>query len=427
MTKKIKYLIYILLISALIPMPTYAYIDPGSGSMLLSVIITILASLGFFIHSLINKVKFLFGGKDESVCNNAGKIVIYSEGKQYWNVFKAVLDEFEARGKDVIYLTATDDDPFYNEKYEHIEGKVVGFGNKAYIKLAFLEADICLMTTPNLEVYQLKRSKKVKHYSHLVHATRCVTLLEMFALDYYDSVLTNGKYQEKYIRQLEKQRGLKPKELEVVGLTYLDELKKKLDKLEIKKGEKFTVLLAPTWGENALLKRFGTKIIDELVKNKDWDIILRPHPQSYIVEKNMLDKIKEKYAANENLIWDTEADNIISMSKADILVTDFSGILYDWAFLFNKPFLFSNKGFNLGICDASDLDMPVWDFEAAKKMGIELTKENIKDISSLIQNAANADSQVIQEMSDVIWENKGHAAKAVVDYLIKKQEELKSC
>ena len=374
---------------------------------------------------MMNKLKFVFGKKDDEVCNNQGKIVIYSEGKQYWNVFKAVLDEFEARGKDVIYLTATEDDPFYNQKYEHIEGKVVGEGNKAYIKLAFLDADLCLMTTPNLEVYQLKRSKKVKHYSHLVHAPRCVSLLELFALDYYDSVLVNGKFQEKYIRQLEKQRKLKAKDIEVVGLTYLDELKKKLDKLEVKKGEKFTVLLAPTWGENALLKRYGTKLVDELVKKQDWDIILRPHPQSYIVEKDMLEKLKEKYSNNKNLSWDKEPDNIISMSKADVLITDFSGIIYDWAFLFNKPFLYSNQGFNKDITDAGDLDMPVWDFEIVKKMGEELTKDSIKDITSIIEKLNKKDSKAIQEISDIVWENKGNAAKSVVDYLLKKQEELK--
>jgi len=43
-----------------------------------------------------------------------------------------------------------------------VEAKYIGTGTKAYSYLRFLEADVCAMTTPGLDVLQIKRSKGVK-------------------------------------------------------------------------------------------------------------------------------------------------------------------------------------------------------------------------------------------------------------------------
>ena len=381
MKKFFKIFIFIAVLNIILPQKAHAYIDPGTGSMLLSVIIAICASLGFFLQSIISKLKFLFGERDNVTCQTKGAIVIYSETPRYWSVFKPILDEFEKREKKVIYLAAKDDDPVFAEDYKFVQSKVIGEGNAAYVKLAFLEADICLMTTPNLDVYQLKRSKKVKHYSHIIHSVSSVVLYRLFGLDYFDSVLTNGSFQEKSVRELEKLRGLKPKEIKVVGCSYLDYLKEKLEGLNVERSDKFTVLLAPSWGKSSLLNKYGEKLIDELVKNKDWNIILRPHPESYKVETKLLTKLHEKYDGTPNLSWDKERDNIIPMSKADILISDFSGIIFDWAFLFRKPFLYSSQGFNRNIYDVSDIKGIIWDFDVMSKIGAEVNKDNLKNIT----------------------------------------------
>ena len=58
-----------------------------------------------------------------------------------------------------------------------------------------LSAGIVLMTTPGIQVYQLKRSKNVKHYSHIFHSCTDSTMYRLFGLDYFDSVLMTGDYQ----------------------------------------------------------------------------------------------------------------------------------------------------------------------------------------------------------------------------------------
>ena len=83
-----------------------------------------------------------------------------------------------------------------------------------------------LSTTPSLDVYQWKRSRDVSWYVHIPHAPNDITLYRMFGIDYYDAILLSGEYQVEQVRKLEKLRGLPEKELKLVGIPYMDEMKK---------------------------------------------------------------------------------------------------------------------------------------------------------------------------------------------------------
>jgi hypothetical protein len=255
------------------------YIDPGTGSMLFSVIIGLITMLYFVGKAAIIKLKFIISGGKAISPKHKYPLVIYSEGKKYWNVFLPILEELEKKKFNTVFYTSDEDDEVFNKNYMYIKSEYIGSGNKAYTRLNFLEAEVCLMTTPGLDVYQLKRSKGVKHYSHILHAVDDATSYRLFGLDYFDSVLLSGEYQIKHLRDLEKQRNIKEKELVVVGCPYLDILQEKIKTIQLAEKKEFTVLVAPSWGENGILRKYGTKLLDPLIET-EYKIIIRPHPQS---------------------------------------------------------------------------------------------------------------------------------------------------
>lgn len=98
----------------------FLYIDPGTGSMLFSILIGVVSTLLFFGQRLFMKIKFFVsGGKSVKISSTKIPYVIFSDHKRYWNVFKPVCDEFERRGIDIVYWTESPDDPALNAKYEH--------------------------------------------------------------------------------------------------------------------------------------------------------------------------------------------------------------------------------------------------------------------------------------------------------------------
>jgi hypothetical protein len=400
------------------------YIDPGTGSALFSILIGASATLYFLGRAIVIKLKIVLSGKKTSAFSRvANPYVIYNEGKHYCNVFKPVLDEFESRGIDILYLSSAEDDPFFDESYKHIKTEYIGEGNKAFSRLNILNADVVLMTTPGLDVYQLKRSKGVRHYSHVLHAPNDATLYRLFGIDYFDSILLTGDYQAEDIRILEQQRGLPQKQLVTIGCTYLDVISEKVNKLSKEGKHQFTVLVSPSWGPSSILSSFGEKLLDPLVQS-DFRIIVRPHPQSLKSESTLLEILTNKYKDASNLEWDYESNNIYSLAKADVMISDFSGIVFDYVFLFNKPVMYVKQGFDLRPYDADDLGDNaadnLWQFRTLKELGIELKECEFQNICEIIEKAVHSDElqQARNSAKDTAWQYKGEAGKRITDFLL---------
>ena len=403
------------------------YIDPGTGSMLFSILIGAAATVFFLFRALLLKLKFFFSGKKDGSAqldSSYKPYVIYNEGNQYWNTFKPVVEEFEARKIPLEYLTSSKTDPVFEQKYNYVKAEFIGEGNAAFAKLNMLSAGVVLMTTPGLQVYQLKRSKNVKHYSHVLHMPNDATTYRLFGLDFFDSVLLTGDYQAADIRYLEEKRGINKKELVTVGCPYLDVYKKNIAEIPEEENHPFTVLVSPSWGDVGILKKYGEKLLDPLSKT-GWRIIVRPHPQSKKSEAEMLDRLAARYKDNANIVWDYERQNIFSLKKADIMISDFSGIIFDYTFLCDKPVMYVNAGMDLRPYDAYDLDgKELWQYSVLKKFGTELKEEQFANIKEVIQSVS--DSKQLEEARHAAkaeaWMHEGEAGKNIADFMLSKVE-----
>jgi len=400
------------------------YIDPGTGSALFSILIGIAATAYFLGRALFIKLKvILSGGRISKFSAVENPYVIYNEGGQYANVFKPVLDEFEARGINILYLSSDKNDPLLNQPYNFVRKEFIGEENKAFLRLNMLKANVVLMTTPGLDVYQLKRSRGVRHYAHVLHAPSDAVMYRLFGIDYFDSILLTADYQANDIRVLEQKRSLNPKTLVTVGCTYLDVFADKIKHIPKEENRPFTVLVSPSWGPSAILSHFGEKLICPLVKT-GFRIIVRPHPQSKKSETGILEKLEIKYKDTSNLIWDYERENIFSLAKSDIMISDFSGIIFDYAFLFDKPVLYINQGFDLRPYDADDLGEDaaenLWQFKVLKEIGIQLKEEDFASIGDIIKSASDSYElrQARQKAKDTAWQYRGEAGKRITDYLL---------
>ena len=406
------------------------YIDPGTGSMLFTIILGAVSACFFIFQKLKLKLKFLFsGGKAGSAALEKIPYVIFSDSRRYWNVFKPVCDEFERRGVDVEYWTMSDDDPSLSSEYSHIKAKFIGEGNKAFSKLNIMNAGIVLATTPGLDVLQWKRSKNVDHYIHILHQPGDTTFYRMFALDHYDSVLISGEYEEKQLRDIEKLRNIPRRETCLTGITYLDTMKARyeMSKEEDTSSPKDckTVLLAPTWGETAILSRFGEEIITAL-SGTGYNIIIRPHPQSFTSEKELINTLQARFPDSDKLEWNRDNDNFEVLKRSDILITDFSGVMFDYALIFDRPFIYADIEFNKAPYDAAWLDEDMWTLRILPEIGIPLKEEDFGRIKEVIDSAVNDEGLASgrEKARRETWSNPGRAAELTVDYMMRKHEEI---
>lgn len=403
------------------------YIDPGTGSMLFTILIGVIGASIYSLRMLFIKLRFkLSGGKVEA---NSKKIpfVIFSDNKRYWSIFEPICREMDKRGKKVVYLTMSEDDPALDNPYPNITAEFMGSENKAFTRLNFLNATIVLSTTPGLDVYQWKRSKEVKYYVHIPHAASEITLYRMFGIDYYDAILLSGDYQVKDVRNLEKLRKLPEKELVKVGIPYMDKMAERLKNSGPVPEHPKTVLLAPTWGQSAIFSVHGTKIIDMLIKT-GYHVIIRPHPQSFTSEKELINKIMQEYPDSEQIEWNRDTDNFEVLRRSDILISDFSGVIFDFALVYDKPVIYTDPKFDVSLYDAWWLKTPLWTTSALPRIGRELTEESMENLKELIDSCLN-DPEYAEGRRQVkaeTWEHYCEGSERTASYLINKYEELTS-
>ena len=403
----------------------FFYIDPGTGSMLFTILIGLFGTLIYSLKIFKVKIKTMFGGKKNKDLNKKIPFVIYSDDKRYWSIFKPILLHLDEYGKEILYLTASQDDPVFNHEFKNVKAECIGKDNSSFFRLNYLNANIVFSTTPSLGTFQWKRSKKVDYYVHIPHAANDITLYRIFGIDYYDAILLSGDYQIEDIRALEKLRNLPEKELVKVGIPYMDQMASRLAESGETPSHPRTVLLAPSWGSSAILGVYGEKIIEQLI-NTGYKIIIRPHPQSFASEKEMLDNLMAKYPDGENLEWNKDVDNFDVLKRADILISDFSGVIFDFTLVYGKPVIYTDPNFDLGPYDAWWLNKKLWTVKALEKVGQKLTEESFPKLKELIDYSLDNPSvkENIKEIKEETWCYFGEGAKRASKYLIDKYEQI---
>lgn len=407
------------------------YIDPGTGSMLFSLVIAVATTLVFAMRKVLIKLSFILSaGKQNINYDKKTPYVIYSDHKRYWNIFKPICDEFENRKIPLVYYTQSSDDPAISENYEYVTTEFIGEGNKGIAKMNFLSAKTVLSTTPGIDVLQWKRSKGVDRYVHIPHGINMMSGYRTFGIDHYDSIICNCQRQVDEVRELERVRNLPPKDTVILGCPYMDEAMIKVKELPEYQGydvDDIKVIVAPTWGPSGLLAKCGESLIEQLLADGFY-VIVRPHPQSYSHEPDLINSLKDKFKNSDRLEWNSDNDNLAVLNRADIMISDFSGVVFDFAFLMNRPVIMVDTKIDTIIYDFDWIDQKFWKYSEFDDLGSWFEEEKIKEIKEVIIELLSSEDRVAarNEAKKSLWENQGISKALIVDYLVSITEE-KEC
>ena len=300
------------------------------------------------------------------------------------------MEALSARGERCTYLSSDEGDPGLACGLPGVTTRFIGTGNKAYSTLNMLEADVCALTTPGLDVLQIRRSPGVRHYTHIVHAVTDMAIYKLYSFDYFDSILCSGPHQACSIRALEELRGTGAKDLPECGCPYLDVMAARLEELrsagtaDAERKGKTRVLVAPTWGRNGLLALYGLNLLEPLARS-GYELVIRPHPQSRIAEPELLRELAEGLAAFPNATWDAAPDGLAVMKDADVLVSDLSGIVFDFAFLLERPVLTLAFEPDLRGLEGNDLPWPAWELEVLDIVGRRISLEDLPRLPDIVR------------------------------------------
>lgn len=410
------------------PSVACAYLDPGSGNALIYMVLSFLGALVFSLKSLFYR---LIGKKDlledeRTLKENQHNIVIFNEGKIYWNTFRPIVEALLKKNVIFSYYTMDINDPCLKMDEPNMNNCYIGNGTRAFAKISKLKANVVLSTTPNIgtEGYPISRSKSIKKLVHVFHAFDDLSCYHRFSLDNYDAVMLVGEFEKPIIRKLENLRGLPKKELYEAGLPYLDVLAEKKNAAP-KQAEKIfgetTILVAPSWGVKGCLSQYGSRFI-LLLAQAGFKVIIRPHPQSLKVEPELLEQIKNEVNSFKNVEWDFNVDGSQSMQRADILISDTSSVRVDFLFIYQKPIITLEMPFdNMTDFEMADLGES-WKEQALRQMGDTVGKERLEELPKIVREIISTKkSEGIVAFRKKNIYNFRRSGEVIADYLIENQ------
>ena len=357
------------------------------------------------------------------------KLVIYAEKSGFYKYFEGLIRELTRRSNITIhYVTNDPNDVIFEVAKENPQIKPYYIGIKKMIPLMMrLEADMVVMTTPDLDKFYLKRSimQKDVEYIYVPHDSMSVHMgFREGALDAFDTVFCAGPHTEREIRETEEVYGLPAKTLVQFGYPLVDKLIEAgaAERASHKSGGRREILIAPSWNEDNLLD----SCIDDLIGGlmcEDYHITVRPHPEYVKRYGARMNAIVERFAdkVGEGLSFELDFSGNKSIYSADLLITDWSGISVEYCFATKRPAIFVNT--KMKVLNPNWQKIPSTPVEISLRsiVGVAVEKEELSNISGIAADLFARGGEYEETIERTLGEflfNIGTAEKAGADYIL---------
>ncbi len=359
------------------------------------------------------------------------KVVFYSEKNGFYKYYKDIIEEIIRRTNIVIhYITSDPEDEVFQMEGDQFKPYYIN-ENRMIVLMMKLETDIMVMTTPDLENYQLKRSyiQKDIEYIYVPHDVNSVNLaFHKEALDHFDTIFTSGPKNTAEIAEREKKYGLPAKNLVEWGSSVIDDMTVAYEQMiegyaesRMQDGQR-TIMIAPSWQKDNILDSCIEEMLDQLVQTLH-HIIVRPHPQYVRHFEARIDALAAKYKGYD-VVFQKDFSSTESVYMSDLLITDWSSISFEYAFSTLKPVLFIDTPMKILNPDYQELETVPIDLELRNKVGISIAMDNVGDrivetVDKLLNEIQFA-PESMQKLKEKYSYNIGESGKAGAKYIIER-------
>ncbi|MDO5444286.1 MAG: YidC/Oxa1 family membrane protein insertase [Eubacteriales bacterium] len=351
------------------------------------------------------------------------QIVFYSEKNGFYKYFRGIIEAI-LRKTDVIihYISSDPNDEIFSMESENFRTYYIE--EKLMVLMMRMDADIVVMTTPDLQNYYIKRSmvRDDIEYIYVDHAMNSVNLTyHKGALDNFDTIFIPNELTREEIRAAEKLYGTKEKKLVEYGYALIDGMIADRSTQLPVKNDPPVILVAPSWQEDNIMDSSIEGILLSLLPGEKYQVIVRPHPQYVRHFPEKLEELGKRFSQYPNFTLQTDFSSNSTVFNADVLVTDWSGIAYEYSFTTLKPCLFINTPMKIMNPDYQELNIVPFDVRVRDQIGISVNTDALDQVSGAADRLLHEEifsENSIRALREQYLFNIGSSANAGADYII---------
>ena len=356
-------------------------------------------------------------------------VVFYAEGGGYYKYFQSIIEHLLAHSNLIIhYVTNDPRDAIFRHPQTVAESpriRAYFIGPTRIIPLFMkMDADIVVMTTPDLNTFHIKRSyvRKDVEYVYVDHGPTSMHMCyRKGAFDHFDTILCNGSFQVTEHRATEKVYGLKPKKLVESGYPILDTLTVAGKVFDAESKREKLVLIGNSHQPDNIFDLCLDELMAELKKVEGLKIVLRPHPQYVRRNPAKMKAIENRYADDVRVIFETDFSKPSCLAQADVLITDWSGISYEFAYTTHCPTLFINTPMKVINPEWQKIGITPTDITFRERVGASVEVNALAAVSGMIEDMLKNRSKFAEKIEALFaseFYNVGHAGAAAGEYIL---------
>ncbi len=357
-------------------------------------------------------------------------IVFYSESGGFYKYYRGIIAYLLDNTNIVIhYITSDPEDKIFQLEKEKDHLRAYYIGERRLITMMMkMDADMVVMTMPDLNCFHIKRSyvRDDIEYIYIPHGMDSLNLtMRTGSMNHYDTVFCVGKHQKEEIEKTEAAYGLPKKRLVEWGYCLLDDMKNRYQAALSREEntaslEKAAILIAPSWQQDNIVDSCLEEILDGL-KDKPYQVIVRPHPQHVRHRRELMEALRQKYSQWKNVEIQTDFSSDSTVFQADVMITDWSGIAYEYAYTTEKPVLFINTPMKVMNPEYERIDTVPLNILLRSQLGCSLDLEEVGRVPETIERLLGMQSAYRDRIHSFVEEyvyNPGDSARVGAEYMI---------
>ena len=354
-------------------------------------------------------------------------LVFYSESNGFYRYYRAIIEYLLENSKvHVHYITSDPQDNIFCLASENPRIHAYYIGENRLITLMMkMDADIVCMTMPDLDNYHIKRSyiRSDIEYVYIPHGMDSANLTtRKGSRDHFDTVFCAGPHQKAEMEESEIVFNTKKKNNYEFGYPVLDDMIKSYTKPEAHNRKR--IIIAPSWQKDNLIDLCLDPLLEQL-KKLNAEIIVRPHPQHIRHKKEWFKAQAEKYA-KDGITFQLDFTSGKSIMEADLLITDWSAVAWEFSFVTLHPTLFINTPMKVMNPDWQKIETVPVNISLREVIGRSVDPDQLDNIGTVIDELLSDPSiweQKIEKIRSEMIYHLGYSGKVGAEYLLMRMRE----
>jgi YidC/Oxa1 family membrane protein insertase len=331
------------------------------------------------------------------------RIIFYAEDAASYSYFEGLLGRLlESGDHPICYFTSDLEDPIFEQRGPSLQ--VFYLKHLLPYMTRNLEAAVLVMTMPDLETFHVKRSRHPVNHIYLFHnigssfpVIRYGALFQLYQLP-EKTLVEFGYYRlEKTHRDWE---------------SYARPAAPTPD-------HKGSILVAPSWGDASILNVCGRELV-RILLDAGYEVTVRPHPMTEKHDPALIRSLKDAFGGNPRFVYAGDISSVNALFDADVLISDWSGVAYEYALGTERPVLFIDVPRKLVNERHEEVGIEPVDIGIRHRIGSVLGPDELDRVEESIQTLRSEEKRYLLEIRkarDELVYNFGHSSEAGARYI----------